>query len=55
MILTEIEHCQHKPSHALEDLLGKSSYELHSTELHKLFPSGYDEQVAVDEDEPTDC
>ena len=57
MVLTEIEHTHFKPTLLLDDLLGKTTYELHNTELNKLFPSGYDEQVGpvVDEDEPTDC
>ena len=44
MVMMEIEHHSHcnqhhlKPTNLLEDLLVKTSYELHSNELHKLFP-----------------
>ena len=37
--MMEIEkHSHFKPTHLLEDLLGKTTFELHNSELHKLFP-----------------
>ena len=44
LVVTNMEN-YHNPmhSHLLENLLGKTSYELHTAELNKLFPSGVDE------------
>ena len=56
-VMMEIEHNSHchqhhlKPTHLLEDLLVKTSFDLHTTELHKLFPMAVDEPLGGVEDE----